>query len=234
MLNAIMAGKKRGTGLQGEAFSPEEAEGAEDVITATVFERLAYLPDEQFCAVMHDLLGESFGPLQEIQYWPSWKSRDNTKVEPDLVLHDGRRTVVVEAKRHDHRDQQSPAQLARELLAGWHGEQLEDGCILLALGGLSYPIDSARLRLEDALQRALAGQKASPYRLVCQSWQGLFQILQQHIRPDGPTSCQRLFDDIASCYAWHDLRTHDRRWLKDLRDRPLAGHPDVFAPWRMK
>lgn len=234
MLNAILAGKKRGSGLQGQALTAEGAEGAEDVLTATVFERLAYLPDEQFCTVMSELLGESFGPLQEIEYWPSWHLPDGTRVEPDLLLYDGHRTVVVEAKRFDNVRQQKATQLSAELLAGWHEDQLEEGCILLALGGLEYPPRNAQQHLEGALRQALAGNVDKPYKLVCQSWTGLHQLLQTQIQPDGSTSCQRLLDDISACYAWHGLRTREQRWLKDLRCAAITTQPEAFAAWNIK
>ncbi|OHC14726.1 MAG: hypothetical protein A2180_03325 [Pseudomonadales bacterium GWC2_63_15] len=57
MLNAVFSGKKRGTGLQNQQTTLELAEGAEDVLTASVFERLAYLPDELLTAVLSELLG---------------------------------------------------------------------------------------------------------------------------------------------------------------------------------
>ncbi|PRN03456.1 hypothetical protein A0O30_16630 [Pseudomonas sp. LLC-1] len=231
MLNAILAGKKRGTGLQGQAF---DAQGAEDVLTATIFERLAYLPNEQFCAVMSELLGENFGPLQEVEYWPSWHLPCGTRVEPDLVLYDGRRTVVVEAKRFDNVRQQNATQLSAELLAGWHDGQLEEGCILLALGGLELQPHKAQPHLQAALQQALASNAGKPYKLVCQSWTGLFQILQTHIQPAGSTSCQRLLDDISACYAWHGLRTHEQRWLKDLHSAAITTQPEAFAAWNIK
>ncbi|MDR2319419.1 MAG: F-box domain-containing protein [Pseudomonas sp.] len=234
MLNAILAGKKRGTGLQGQTLAAESAEGAEDVLTATLFERLAYLPDEHFCAVMSDLLGESFGPLQEIQYWPSWSLPDGTRVEPDVVLFDGYRTVVVEAKRLDNVRQQNAAQLSNELLAGWYLELLEDGCILLALGGLESALDKAEQQLQGALRQRFLTDKAKPYKLVCKSWQALYQILQLHIQPESSNNNQRLLDDLSACYAWHGLRTHEQRWLKDLHPASITTSPTAFAAWSMK
>jgi hypothetical protein len=44
VLNAILSGKKRGSGLEGDALEGTFV-GAEDTLTATVFERLSYLPD---------------------------------------------------------------------------------------------------------------------------------------------------------------------------------------------
>lgn len=131
MLNAVIAGKKRGTGLEGQRLKLGQAEGAEDVITATVFERLSYLPGELFSATLAELIGEPFGPLEEISFWPSWYLGDGRRVEPDVLLRDGQHSLLVEAKRHDHANQQNVGQLAAELLAGWRENQLAEDCTLL-------------------------------------------------------------------------------------------------------
>lgn len=139
MLNAVLAGKKRGTGLQNLQARLEQAEGAEDVLTASVFERLAYLPDNLFAEVFTKLLGQSFGPLQSIDYWPSWfleENNDRQRVEPDVLLQDAQCSLLVEAKRHDAVRQQDVLQLARELKAGWNQGELSAHCILLTIGGL--------------------------------------------------------------------------------------------------
>lgn len=234
MLNAVFSGKKRGTGLQNQQAALELAEGAEDVLTASVFERLAYLPDELLTAVLSELLSEPFGPLQAIEYWPSWCLQDGTRVEPDVLLQDAQRCVLIEAKRHDHVRQQSARQLANELLAGWHGEYLGDGCILLTLGGLENVNESGRQwLLGEVLDRLPAGS-ATRFSLVCRSWQQLYQALERLIDPSSPAGLQRLLDDIAKCYAWHGLRTHPMRWLADLQQPELDVHAGAFTAWSRK
>lgn len=231
MLNAVFSGKKRGTGLQNQQATLELAEGAEDVLTASVFERLAYLPDELLTAVLSELLGEAFGPLQAIEYWPSWRLQDDTRVEPDVLLHDAQRCVLIEAKRHDHVRQQSARQLANELLAGWHGKYLGDNCILLTLGGLEDTSAAGRQRLLGEVLDLLPAGSATRFTLVCRSWQQLYQALETPVDPDSPAGLQRLLDDIAKCYAWHGLRIHPMRWLADLQPPRLDTHPGAFAAW---
>lgn len=234
MLNAVFAGKKRGTGLQSQRVALGFAEGAEDVLTATIFERLAYLPDELFDAVMSDLLGQPFGALQEVEYWPSWHLENCTRVEPDVVLRGDNCQVLIEAKRYDHVRQQSTEQLANELLAGWHGEHLDDQCILLTLGGLEDLSDAARQQLRNDILQLLPDGSETRFELVCRSWQQLYQTLERHIRPDSPLGCQRLIEDISKCYAWHGLRTHPMRWLAELQPMKIEYFSNAFTAWSMK
>jgi hypothetical protein len=51
MLNAILHGKKYGTGLEGIQISQGFGR-AEDLLTSTVFERLLYLPDASVIAIL--------------------------------------------------------------------------------------------------------------------------------------------------------------------------------------
>ncbi|MGE8361681.1 F-box domain-containing protein [Pseudomonas sp.] len=232
MLNAIFSGKKRGTGLQNQQTALELAEGAEDVLTASVFERLAYLPNELSTSIFSALLGRPFGPLRSIEYWPSWHLSSGPRVEPDLLLEDTQCRVLVEAKRHDHVRQQSAKQLANELLAGWHSKQLGEHCILLTLGGLDDTSEGGRQRLLGELLLLLPPASSTRFTLVCRSWQQLYQVLEAHIKPDDAPNCLRLLEDIASCYAWHGLRTHPMRWLKDLKPIAITHHPDVLSAWK--
>jgi len=234
MLNAVLAGKKRGTGLQGLQEALEQAEGAEDVLTASVFERLAYLPENLLSVVLSDLLGEPFGPLQSIDYWPSWYLQDGTRVEPDVLLQDAQCSLLVEAKRHDHARQQDPQQLANELLSGWREGFLSAPCILLTLGGLKYYGEAVQQQLLDELLPLLPAGSAARFRLICRSWQQLYRALEKHLPPGSPAGCLRLLDDIARCYAWHGLRTRPMRWLGDLQPFALNTHPGAFAAWSMK
>lgn len=234
MLNAVLAGKKRGTGLQSQQTALELAEGAEDVLTASVFERLAYLPEELLSDVLTDLLGKPFGLLQSIEYWPSWYLSNGRRVEPDVLLRDDQQTVLVEAKRYDGMRQQSARQLANELLAGWKEECLGSHSLLLTLGGLDETRESSRQQLLTDLLRQLPAGSDARFTLVCRSWQQLYQALETHISPDSPAGCRRMLDDIAQCYAWHGLKTHPMRWLSNLQPLGLSGHPTAFATWSLK
>src|SRR5690348_1837547 len=100
MLNAILHGKKHGTGLEG--IDPEqEFAGSEDTLTATLFERLFYLPDELVGKILFDqrIWGEaaSLPPtrVESALFWPRWqrqgdqtaiKPNDRTAILPDVVV----------------------------------------------------------------------------------------------------------------------------------------------------
>lgn len=233
MLNAVLAGKRIGTGLENSQIQLEEARGAEDVLTATVFERLSYLSDTQFSAIMSALLQEPFGPLDRLEFWPSWYLQDGTRVEPDVVLGDGQNTLLVEAKRHDNQRQQSAEQLARELLAGWGDGSLPDNCLLLALGGLDDLRESARSRLQQEIKCAIPAPQLRPFRLICRSWQQLFEAVQT-VTVGASAGEERLVNDLARCFAWHGLRTHPMRWLGQLSPAGIKTSPGVFRAWSRK
>ncbi|OHC14725.1 MAG: hypothetical protein A2180_03320 [Pseudomonadales bacterium GWC2_63_15] len=172
--------------------------------------------------------------MQAIEYWPSWYLQDGTRVEPDVLLQDAQRRVLIEAKRYDHVRQQSARQLANELLAGWHGEYLGDSCILLTLGGLENVNEAGRQRLLSEVLELLPAGSAMRFTLVCRSWQQLYQALENQVDPSSPAGLQRLLDDIAKCYAWHCLRTHPMRWLADLQQPELDVHAGAFTAWSRK
>lgn len=218
MLSAVLNGKRRGTGLAGKQLTLGDTDGAEDVLTATVFERLAYLPDSLFEAFLAQLLqlAEPAGPLVDIQFWPSWYMAGG-RVEPDVVLHGSERSVLVEAKRHDHSLQQYAQQLARELVAGSRNDELRHP-VLLTLGGLPEYTETATGQLSEQIDAAL-GDAGVDYELVCRSWHHLYLALESTLASapaDGRPGLQRLLDDISATYAWHGLRTHARHWLARL------------------
>ena len=88
MLTAVLNGKRRGTGFTGQSFISGDLVGAEDVLTSTIFERIAYLPNSIFLDFMDHALGceDSIGTLENIDFWPSWYF-NGQRVEPDAVLY---------------------------------------------------------------------------------------------------------------------------------------------------
>lgn len=234
MLNAIISGKKRGTGLEGTRLIIGQAEGAEDVITASVFERLAYLPDELFSATLTSLLGAAFGAIAEIDYWPSWSLPNGRRVEPDVVISDGHQSLLVEAKRYDYSRQQYAGQLAAELQAGWAEGKLAENCTLLTLGGLTDLSKNTREVLYQSIIKALPSSHENRFRLVCCTWQGLFCTLEDEIKKQSEPGLKRLLLDIAECYSWHGLRTHRMTWLNELQPINITTQPNTFDQWNVK
>lgn len=220
MLAAVLNGKRRGTGFAGKRLTLGETDGAEDVLTATIFERIAYLPDSAFESFFKVLLelDEPVGILEEIIFWPSWSLSDQ-RIEPDVVLYGSERTLLVEAKRYDDGLQQDPSQLARELQAGLEEDVLGENPILLTIGGMLDYSGSAAYDLSDQV-RAKLGSNFPDFELFCRSWYQVFQALNLVVTNadgDGTAGLRRLADDIAEVYRWHGLRTIPHRRLEDLK-----------------
>jgi hypothetical protein len=90
MLNAILHGKKRGTGLQGVRLQ-EEFSGSEDTLSATVFERLFYLPDELVGKILFaQSIWDKLAPppptrIEKIRFWP-WQTAEMPLLPPRAML----------------------------------------------------------------------------------------------------------------------------------------------------
>ncbi len=126
---------------------------SEDLLTASVFGRLAYLDDEVLWRIMRPTFGAPLpdlrvAELENIAFWPKWTDaiEDDGKVEPDVFLDfklgDPVAPVrlIVEAKLWKH-----PSEAARQWAREW-------GCIyangddghavfLCAIGGLGRKMD---------------------------------------------------------------------------------------------
>lgn len=234
MLTAVISGKKRGTGAEGNWLKLGQAEGAEDVLTASVFERLAYLPDNLFSSALTAVLGVAIGAIETIDFWPSWYLPDGRRVEPDVVISDGQQSLLVEAKRHDYSRQQYAGQLATELRAGWSEEKLTEDCILLTLGGLTDYGHRACEDLHREVITSLPPGKEYRFKLVCCSWQQLFCALEETLKEHPSPGLQRMLSDISECYYWHGLRTHRTLWLNALKSAHLTTKPSIFDRWNLK
>ena len=153
MLSAILHGKSRripDTVTPGASLK-SIFKRSEDLLTATVFERLSYLPGE----TLWQILCETFKPsllqirkvavLEKIEFWPYWnKANERLKkdVEPDVVMSfsigDPAKnvTLIIECKV-------SGVQCANQWAEQWiahseefRGDEAPDECFFLALGGI--------------------------------------------------------------------------------------------------
>ena len=106
MLHAIWSGKARRLKIEGLVEpAPRWRDifhSNEDLLTATVFERLAYLSDAVFRQLIAFMTGESGGTgfsLNEISFWPCLKGCPNRHwVEPDIIMLLEESLVVIEVK----------------------------------------------------------------------------------------------------------------------------------------
>lgn len=238
MLSAILHGKKKGTGLAGIRLKIGETPGAEDVLTATIFERISYLPEEVFKQFINNLLGyDAFGYLYDLEFWPSWEIEDY-RVEPDVVLFDAtEQVIIVEAKRYDDIQQQYARQLANEIFASFKIEI--NNPILLIIGGMTNydkkEINNIKKQIDIELTRK---SYKGNYRLCAKSWQKVYLTLEQTIQEAMNTpSLQRLLADIRATYDWHGIRHKPMQWLSDIKPQHLThGDSPSFLgqrnPWK--
>ncbi|MBP2316809.1 hypothetical protein [Azospirillum soli] len=242
MLNAILSGKKRGTGMEGLRLA-DTFSGAEDTLTASVFERIAYLADEPIAAILcaPDLWGHSaevrMPVFEALDFWPWWPAVGGGNLEPDVVVQFDRRVLVIEAKRYDAVDIQSAGQLANEWAAAsllFPGKEIW----LLAVGGLRDGRPSTARGLRAAVLRALADlpvptPASDAFRFAATSWQGLFATMQSVAGTS--VSGRRIVADVHEALALHGMRTEPPTWLADLAGPAWAGmrgittSPAVFA-----
>ena len=237
MLHAFLSGKKRGTGAEGESLSATFS-GAEDTLTASVFERLMYFPDQVVCNILFDaqVWQTSFeGPRQIIsaRFWPRWKNliKDGKK-EPDLVIEFDDRVLVIEAKRYDFNDQQRPDQLGLEWLAGIgaYGASSRKSLWLLGVGGLpdsrAETVDRKRECIRDYVKReyakreyvkaALYEAKADEVRFSAIPWFKLVQIIERQLGCAPASHTARLLEDIRAAMLVHGVGVAPPQWLADL------------------
>lgn len=220
MLAAVLNGKRRGSGVAGKQLILGSTEGAEDVLTATIFERLAYLPDSVLATFFCELLevDEPIGTLDFIEFWPSW-FLEGKGIEPDVVIYGSERTLLIEAKRYDDSQQQYALQLAKELKAGWECGRLGNNSVLLTIGGLQDYSSETAVELRAKINCEL-DDTSLDYELICKSWYQVYQALEAAINnadKDSAKGLLRLLDDIASTFEWHGLRTQGKRWLGQLK-----------------
>ena len=161
---------------------------SEDILTSTVFERLAYLDGPTLWA----LLSATFRPrilperkvaeLEHIEFWPTWgqaKATLEKAVEPDVVLRfsvgDPPQEIVliVECKLGGL---QYPDQWAQEWIA-YQAENASEGgaseTCLLALGGLSTSAEA----MVDAFTARLHETHGITVRAAAADWHDLLKAL---------------------------------------------------------
>ena len=119
----------------------------EDMVTSALFGSIAFLPDEDQRAALDLLLGGTCeralpeGGI-EIDLWRSFPDPDKAlgRVEPDVLLTCGGRTVIVEVKWHSGL---GPDQLGRQLRALTDDER--DVTAIVVLGTAILPDEADRL-----------------------------------------------------------------------------------------
>lgn len=233
MLSAILHGKKTGTGFAGVRLKIGETQGAEDVLTASVFERIAYLPDEIFIQFIKNLIcqDDNIKELAEIEFWTTWTLNHGSRVEPDVVLKmNNGQTIIVEAKRYDFWQQQYRGQLANQIIAAYDNDIINP--IVLTVGGLNDYTVKTRQILQDGINNAIVEKTdlKLEYQLYSVSWQQIYLALEQAIQIHNGQYLQRMLSDIRQAYDWHGIRYQPYRWLEELTPQSIAHTqlPTIF------
>lgn len=192
MLTAMLHGKSRRLpdGVVGGQSLPSVFAKSEDLLTATVFERLVYLSGQRLWSVLRhtfsDLPAHELVELERVEFWPNWGAAfEELKktVEPDVVLHftvgqtGARCVLVVESKLGAAQYAEQWAQewiaLKAELASerGGIGDEPIDAW-LLALGGIDTKSPWPTFLRDQAVERG-----AADIRACAAGWPDLLRAL---------------------------------------------------------
>lgn len=242
MLRAVLKGKRYGSGIDDTGhLTLTSPSGAEDILSAVFFSRLAYLPEYNVSRFFSYLLPEEnmFDGIEEIEFWPSWKINDG-RVEPDVVMVSGENLIVIEAKRYDNVNMQTAVQLARELVASRASEISFTKIILLTVGGMASCSMTAANQLAGQINAELQkypdrdSSITDEYSLICQSWKSLYQSLKMSLTDEHgnmPLQHSRLLNDIYQTLIWHGIHVTEFTGFESLPTPQLknVSFPSSFS-----
>ena len=226
MLNAIISGKKYGSGFAGRSLEIGEFEGAEDLLTASVFERLSYLETPLLSIVLNHFIGATVfkknSELTDIRFWPRWNKEDNIgQVEPDVVMYFQSEKILflIEAKRWDgclmQGEDQWGAQLkalAHRLEVGLEEEWNVSKVFYIPLGGIEG-LENSFLSID------LLNDRDIELQIFPRSWTNLREAL-----PNIVTShSERLLKDIILSMELHNVLHRHFFWLGELPFTPITN-----------
>ena len=214
MLNAILNSKSGRLGKEAEYNTNwrELFRGSEDLITATLFERLSYLPGKTAWQILVAAAGGRLRPyrvaeIKLAEFWPMWPLEQRQRgVEPDIFLElslgdpEKKVHVIVEAK---HGARQFARQLGDELRA-WievteEGE-LPDQIVVLAIGGL--PSDATKTKLQEDFYEEIEDidtETLPELLFLPMDWGDLAQSISTHIASTPHE--KRLVADMSAALA---------------------------------
>ncbi len=218
LLNAILHGKRRGY-FEDSETGVIQCNGSEDLLTASVFERLSYLSDntlECFYRSVLSLSGiqitdNSLSHMEKCAFWPSWYIGQR-RIEPDCFCCFDDFDIIIEAKRWDNLQQQYFEQWNDELTAYGNLPTAKRRVIFFAVGGL----DQVFLKnLESIRAKFCMLSSKMEVILVAQSWGGIWKVLKQAYSVCAPNE-QRILTDIYNAIKFHGIKVDDPVWLADL------------------
>ncbi|MCS4089428.1 hypothetical protein [Rhizobium sp. BK176] len=238
MLQAVISGKagKIPNGKSEEKVSWRKVfRISEDLLTASVFGRLAYLDD----GILWRILRRTFGAplpdlkvaeLEDIAFWPRWTDaiEDERNVEPDVFLDFKlgdpaiQVRLIVEAKLWNH-----PSQDARQWAREWVAYQDANGddghiAFLCALGGLGK-------RTEEMAEQIAAEVSALGHdiKVAAAGWDRLLDAIEKERENPMSRATTRIIDDVVAA-----LGLADYQHLKlpgEMTCRPHSWNPSATA-----
>lgn len=243
MLQAILHGKAgRIDGDKVQSISWREVfKGREDLMTAAVFGRFAYLSAPVQATLIQCWLGvtePAFDDFEQIDFWPSFSlanNDDRNRVEPDAVLNFASATVILEIKPPQGGDQYID-QWQREIASYLQAEERSQlPLYFLAIGRIpSRKIVNDWIdTLKNEFKSQLAGINALAWQpvvndilaldkgtLACEPNQQDKRIIADILH------AARLYQLKIQAYSWQTLLEHPlpRLSLQQplLQDKPLA------------
>jgi hypothetical protein len=216
MLNAILHGKARTlpeTARPGESLK-SIFRRSEDLLTATVFERLAYLNGEIFWEILRDAFKPAILPnrnlivLDSIEFWPRWSQGSEIlgqDTEPDIFLRFSvgdpvqRVHLIVECKLGGV---QYPDQWARECIAHqkeFSKDERPDDCFFLALGGVTSPEATV-----TAFTQAITSKYGTRIKATAADWSHVVRALN-NVKSELPRDRQ-VIADLREALALYGYR----------------------------
>lgn len=212
MFRAMQQGKAGRTATDLPAGAPmrDLFRHSEDMLTATVFERLSYLPGPVawglLCGTLHGLPVRRMVELVDIEFWPRWSiERDDASwVEPDVMLtldlgDPARRTLLlIEVKTAGGQTTGQWKKQLDTLRTQIEADDPEIDVIFAALGG----IDANSATTQWA---SLPAELRKGIDFVYGNWNDLGKALATY-KPTEPGH-QRALEDIAQALALYGYTT---------------------------
>jgi hypothetical protein len=251
MFQALLHGKVRDNlaGVDLNSDWRSQYRQSEDFLTAAVFCRLTYLPQDVLWLIirlaatvaMPISLPECVGGLERREFWPRWSltlSDEGKQIkEPDVFLQFERLALLAEAKVDDgHR--QRPEQWAAEIAACVErtGFNSQIPIWLFAIGGMGdEATESTVLKMREQAERILHGRYNHhnvPVLLAACSWRQFLAALIAWSEQNHASSEAYIVCDLIEILRFHGFR--HSQWLAELGSiRDLSGIQDSsLAIWR--
>lgn len=212
MLKALESSKLRGLVIAGIKDMGERHRLLEDLLSAAVFGRISYLPDEAIGRLLGRLLGakSELITLKTFEFWPRYPLiGDGREVEPDVVIEFEEGVVIIEAKRDDGHDMHSISQLSMQIeavKAALESDGNSDKPIfLIALGGH-----------REARPSQLSGDSWARI-----TWARLYEeVMELEVQGD---HFKRVKSDISKAFKLHGVRIRDPLFFGTLSAVGLDG-----------